>query len=72
MRLGDGNIKIHWESSIWVSSRLPLLLRLGDGNIRTHWGVLVLGLAFRLCLWGLVYMVLIVVLGNVSIDFMLF
>ena len=37
VRLGDGNIKIHWESDIWVSSRLPLLLRLGDGNIRTHW-----------------------------------
>ena len=43
--LEDGNIKIHWESNIWVGSRLPLLLRLGDGNIRTRWGVLVLGLA---------------------------
>ena len=45
VRLGDWNIKTHWESNIWASSRLPLLVGLGDGNLRTHWGVLVLGLA---------------------------
>ena len=40
VRLEDGNIKIHWESNIWVSSRFPLPVRLGDGNLRTHWGSL--------------------------------